>query len=62
MDVDLTPALRQVADVLDEAGLARELGVADLGELVEPGAARIKVLEAEELNARPGRRAAWSAT
>ncbi len=49
VQVDLTPALRRVADELGETGLARELGVADLGELVEPGAARIKVLEGEEL-------------
>jgi hypothetical protein len=48
--IDLTPALRQIAGVLDEEGLARELGVADLSELVEPGAARIKVLEAQELS------------
>jgi hypothetical protein len=48
--VDLTPALRQLADVLEEEGLAEELGVADLAGLVEPGAARIKVLEAQELN------------
>jgi hypothetical protein len=47
--VDLTPALRRVADQLGREGLARELGVANLGELVEPGAARIEVLEAEEL-------------
>jgi hypothetical protein len=46
--VDLTPALRQLADVLEEEGLAEELGVADLAGLVEPGAARIKVLEAQE--------------
>jgi hypothetical protein len=49
VQVDLTPALRQVADELGETGFARELGVADLGELVEPGAARIKVLEGQEL-------------
>lgn len=47
--VNLTPALRQLADVLDEEGLAEELGVSDLAGLVEPGAARIEVLEAEEL-------------
>jgi hypothetical protein len=47
--VNLTPALRQLADVLEEEGLAEELGVADLAGLVEPGAARIKVLEAAEL-------------
>jgi hypothetical protein len=48
--VNLTPALRQIADVLEEEGLGEELGVADLAGLVEPGAARIEVLEAEELN------------
>jgi hypothetical protein len=47
--VDLTPALRQLAGVLGEEGLARELGVSDLAAQVEPGAARLKVLEAEEL-------------
>jgi hypothetical protein len=47
--IDLTPALRQVADLLGEDALAAELGVASLGDLVEPGAARIKVLEAREL-------------
>jgi hypothetical protein len=47
--VNLTPALRQLADVLEEEGLAEELGVSNLAGLVEPGAARIKVLEAEEL-------------
>jgi hypothetical protein len=47
--VDLTPALRQLAGVLGEEGLRRELGVSDLATQVEPGAARIKVLEAEEL-------------
>jgi hypothetical protein len=48
--VNLTPALRQLADVLEEEGLAEELGVSDLAGLVQPGAARIKVLEAQELN------------
>jgi hypothetical protein len=47
--VNLTPALRQIADVLEEEGLGEELGVSNLSGLVEPGAARIKVLEAEEL-------------
>jgi len=47
--VNLTPALRQLADVLEEEGLAEELGVSNLAGLVEPGAARIQVLEAEEL-------------
>ena len=49
--VNLTPALRQLAVVLEEEGLAEELGVADLAGFVEPGAARIEVLEARELNA-----------
>jgi hypothetical protein len=47
--IDLTPALRRVADVIGEEGLAAELGVESLGDLVEPGAARIKILEAREL-------------
>ena len=49
--VNLTPALRQLAVVLEEEGLGEELGVADLAGFVEPGAARIQVLEARELNA-----------
>jgi hypothetical protein len=48
--VDLTPALRQLAGALGEDSLARELGAANLAAQVEPGAARIKVLEGEELN------------
>jgi hypothetical protein len=48
--VNLTPALRQLAGVLEEEGLAEELGASNLAGLVEPGAARIKVLEAEELS------------
>jgi hypothetical protein len=47
--VDLTPALRRVADLLGREGLAEELGVESLGDLVEPGAARIEVFEAQEL-------------
>jgi hypothetical protein len=47
--VDLTPALRRVADLLGREGLAAELGVESLGDLVEPGAARIEILEAQEL-------------
>jgi hypothetical protein len=47
--IDLTPALRRVADLLGEEGLAAELGLASLGDLVEPGAARIQILEAAEL-------------
>jgi hypothetical protein len=49
--INLTPALRQLAVVLEEEGLAEELGVADLSGFVEPGAARIKVLEAQEVSA-----------
>jgi hypothetical protein len=48
--VDLTPALRQLAAVVGEQPLARRLGAANLAAQVEPGAARIRVLEAEELN------------
>lgn len=48
--VELTPALRQIADLLEEEGLAEELGVPNLAGLVEPGAARITILEAQELN------------
>jgi hypothetical protein len=47
--IDLTPALRELANSLSRTKLARELGVGDLAALVEPGAARIEVLEAEEL-------------
>jgi hypothetical protein len=49
VSIDLTPALRRVADLLGREGLAAELGVESLGDLVEPGAARIQVLEAREL-------------
>lgn len=48
--VDLTPALRQIADELEEEGFAEDFGISGLSSLVEPGAARIKVLEAQELN------------
>lgn len=48
--VDLTPALRQIAEVIDEEGLASEFGTVNLAAQVEPGAARIEVLEAAELN------------
>jgi hypothetical protein len=47
--IELTPALRRVADLLGREGLAEELGVGSLGDLVEPGAARIEILEAQEL-------------
>ena len=49
--INLTPALRQLAVVLEEEGLAEELGAADLAGFVEPGAGRIKVLEAQEVSA-----------
>jgi hypothetical protein len=49
VSIDLTPALRRVADLLGREGLAAELGVESLGDLVEPGAAQIEVLEAREL-------------
>jgi hypothetical protein len=49
VSIDLTPALRRVADLLGREGLAAELGVESLGDLVEPGAARIEILEAREL-------------
>lgn len=48
--VDLTPALRQLAEVIDEEGLASEFGAVNLAARVEPGSARIKILEAAELN------------
>jgi hypothetical protein len=48
--VDLTPALRQIAEVIDEEGLASEFGAVNLAAQVEPGSARIKVLEAAELS------------
>jgi hypothetical protein len=47
--VDLTPALRQLADQLEDEGFAREFGISGLADLVEPGAARIEILEAQEL-------------
>jgi hypothetical protein len=47
--IDLTPALRQLAESIDAGALAASFGVENLGALVEPGAARIEVLEAEEL-------------
>jgi len=50
MVVNLTPALRQLAGVLEEEGMAEELGATNLADSVEPGAARIKVLEARELS------------
>ncbi len=47
--IDLTPALRELAESLGGTDLAESLGATNLGALVEPGAARIEVLEAEEL-------------
>jgi uncharacterized protein (TIGR03382 family) len=48
--LNLTPALRELADTVGDSSLARQLGVADLGAFVTPGAGRIEVLEAGELN------------
>jgi hypothetical protein len=47
--VDLTPALRQIAGVLESEGFGAEFGLPDLVDQVEPGSARIQVLEAAEL-------------
>ena len=47
--IDLTPALRDLADSVGRGALAQQLGAADLGALIEPGAGRIEVLEADEL-------------
>lgn len=52
--VNLTPALRQLAEEVGETRLAREVGVSELGSLVAPGAARIEVLKAEELSRAQG--------
>lgn len=48
--INLTPALRELADSLSDTHLAESLGAGNLGALVEPGAARIEVLEADELD------------
>jgi uncharacterized protein (TIGR03382 family) len=48
--LNLTPTLRKLADTVGDSGLARQLGVADLGTFVAPGAGRIEVLEPDELN------------
>ncbi len=48
--VNLTPALRELADSLNETELAETLEAGDLGSLIEPGSARIEVLEADELD------------
>lgn len=48
--INLTPALRELAESLSGSELAESLGAGDLGALIEPGAARIEVLEADELD------------
>lgn len=48
MVIDLTPALRDLADELGEGRLGQLAG-GSLGRFVEPGTARIEVLEAREL-------------
>jgi hypothetical protein len=48
--VNLTPALRQLADLVEEEGAADGIWATNLASLVPPGAARIKILEAQELN------------
>lgn len=47
--IELTPALRRLADSLSRSELSESLGAANLGSLVEPGAARIEVLRSDEL-------------
>jgi hypothetical protein len=47
--IDLTPALRELAESIGDDEPFASLGVGNLGSLVEPGAARVEVLEAEEL-------------
>lgn len=47
--VNLTPALRRLADLVEREGTADGIPATDLAGFVPPGAARIKVLEAEEL-------------
>lgn len=48
--INLTPALRELADSAGSNQLGERIGVGDLGSLIEPGAARIEVLEADELD------------
>jgi hypothetical protein len=48
--VNLTPALRQVADELESESLSGAVWTTGLGSAVKPGAARITILEADELN------------
>ena len=47
--VNLTPALRQLADLVEEEGAAEGLWATNLARPGPPGAARITVLEAQEL-------------
>jgi hypothetical protein len=47
--VDLTPALRQLAVLVEKEGDSLGIFATNLAGLVPPGAARIKVLESEEL-------------
>ena len=47
--VNLTPALRELAGELERDPTVRRLGATGLAAQVPPGAARIKVLEAQEL-------------
>ncbi len=49
--VDLTPALRQLADEVEEEGAKYGILATNLAAFVEPGAARIKILEAREVSA-----------
>jgi hypothetical protein len=48
--IDLTPSLRELADSVSRTELAESLAVPNLGAFVEPGAARIEVLAADELD------------
>jgi hypothetical protein len=48
--VNLTPALRQLAGLVEEEGEADGISATNLAGLVPPGAARITILEAQELN------------
>lgn len=48
--VNLTPALRQLADLVEEEGEADGIWATNLAGLVPPGAGRIKILEAQELS------------
>ena len=48
--VNLTPALRQLADLVEKEGAAEGFWVTNLAGVVPPGAGRITILEAQELN------------